>query len=123
MSKGFNNLKEDKILEKNENNISLIFTIPQDSPYFDGHFPGYPILPAVGQVDIVVNFASRHFGTGIAISQIKRTKFTKTITPNLTLLLKINIKDDVLSFKITAQDESDIYSSGFIHLTLSGEKK
>ena len=57
MNKGFGNIKADKIIEKNENSVSLIFTIPKDSLYFDGHFPDYPILPAVAQIDIVVNFA------------------------------------------------------------------
>ena len=25
-----------------------------DCPYFDGHFPGHPVLPAVAQLDILV---------------------------------------------------------------------
>ena len=114
MNKGFGNLKADKIIEKNENTVNLIFTIPQDCLYFDGHFPDYPILPAVAQIDIVMNFASEYLGTSIAILQIKRAKFLKIITPALTLLLKLEKKDNTLNFKITSPDESDIYSSGSI---------
>jgi 3-hydroxymyristoyl/3-hydroxydecanoyl-(acyl carrier protein) dehydratase len=116
MNKGFGNLKEDEIIEKNENSVSILFTIPKESLYFDGHFPDYPILPAVAQIDIVVNFAAIHFGTGMAVSQIKRTKFTKIISPSLSLLLKIEKKDSSLDFKLTTPDKSEIYSSGMIIL-------
>jgi len=121
MNKGFGNIKADKIIEKNENSVSLIFTIPKDSLYFDGHFPDYPILPAVAQIDIVVNFASQNFGTDIIISQIKRTKFLKVITPSLSLLLKLEKKDASLNFKMTDPDSSEVYSSGSIILTAKTE--
>jgi len=116
MNKGFGNIKADKIIEKNENTVNLIFTIPQDSLYFDGHFPDYPILPAVAQIDIVMNFASKYLGISIAVLQIKRAKFLKIITPALTLLLKLEKKDNTLNFKIISPDESDVYSSGSIIL-------
>jgi len=114
MSRGFGNLEADEIIEKNDNALSLIFTISEESQYFDGHFPGYPILPAVAQIDIVINFASRYFGTGFIISQIKRTKFTKIITPSLILLLKIKKNKNMLNFEITTADGSETYSSGTI---------
>jgi len=121
MNKGFGDIKADKIIEKNENSVSLIFTIPKDSLYFDGHFPDYPILPAVAQIDIVVNFASENFGTDIIISQIKRTKFLKVITPSLSLLLKLEKKETSLNFKMTAPDSSEVYSSGSIILAAKTE--
>jgi len=121
MNKGFGNIKADKIIEKNETSVSLIFTVPKDSLYFDGHFPDYPILPAVAQIDIVVNFASESFGTDIIISQIKRTKFSKIITPSLSLLLKLELKGSALNFKITSPDSSEVYSSGSIILALKEE--
>ena len=121
MNKGFGNIKADRIIEKNENSVSLIFTIPKDSLYFDGHFPDYPVLPAVAQIDIVVNFASQNFGTDIIISQIKRTKFLKVITPSLSLLLKLEKKDASLNFKMTDPDSSEVYSSGSIILTAKTE--
>ena len=36
--------------------FSLGFTVPKDIPYFDGHFPGQPIMPAVTIVDITYQF-------------------------------------------------------------------
>jgi len=121
MNKGFGDIKADKIIEKNENSVSLIFTIPKDSLYFDGHFPDYPVLPAVAQIDIVVNFALENFGTDIIISQIKRTKFLKVITPSLSLLLKLEKKETSLNFKMTTPDSSEVYSSGSIILTAKTE--
>ena len=122
MNKGFENLMAEKILEKEDNSISLVFTIPETSPYFDGHFPDYPVLPAVAQADIVINFADRYFNTGVALSKIKRMKFNKIISPSLTLLLKIEIKNDTLSFKINSEDESENYSGGTLILASHEEK-
>jgi len=121
MNKGFADIKADKVLEKNENSVSLIFTVPKTSLYFDGHFPDHPILPAVAQIDIVINFSSIYLGTGIAISHIKRTKFTKIITPSLPLMLKIEKKDAALNFKITSPNSNEIFSSGAI-ITASDAK-
>ena len=123
MSKAFDNLEALEILEKNENSIKLAFLIPQTNPYFDGHFPGYPILPAVAQVDIVINFAVKHFGTSLAVSQIKRTKFTKIITPSLSLLLVIEKNNDALNFKYTSPDGNEMYSGGTIYPASSKENK
>jgi len=117
MSKGFEGLEAQQILEKNENSISLLFTIAESSPYFDGHFPGFPILPAVAQLDIVINFARCYFNTASALSKIKKIKFVKTINPSVTLLLKIELKENVITFKIAAPDESEMYSGGTIILT------
>ena len=122
MNKGFNNLEAREILENNDNILKLMFTIPPESLYFEGHFPGDPILPAVAQVDIVLNFASRYFGTGIAVTKIKRMKFTKIIRPSFTILLRIEKKENVLNFKLTTQNESEIYSSGAIYLDSAAEK-
>ena len=78
-----------QIIEKNENSVVLEFSIPGSSDYFDGHFPGYPILPAVAQIDLIMRCASQHLGTGMGISEIKRIKFTNLILPNVPLLLKL----------------------------------
>jgi uncharacterized membrane protein/acyl-CoA synthetase (AMP-forming)/AMP-acid ligase II len=104
----------EKIIEKTENSVSVEFSIPGTSPYFDGHFPGFPICPAVAQVELVIRFAARHLGTTISPPEIKRLKFTKFIRPDAPLLLKLTKKENTISFSISSAKNEDVYSTGTI---------
>jgi len=113
-SEGFNALEKEKIIEKTENSVIIEFSIPGTSPYFDGHFPGFPILPAVAQTELIIRFAARYFGTTISPSQIRRVKFTNFIKPNARLLLKLEKKEKSVSFNIRSPENDIIYSTGTV---------
>jgi acyl-CoA synthetase (AMP-forming)/AMP-acid ligase II len=111
---GFGALGKEKIIEKTENSVSIEFSIPGTSPYFDGHFPGFPICPAVAQVELIIRFAARYLGTTINPSEIKRVKFTKFIQPDAPLLLKLTKKENAVSFSIHSVENEDVYSTGTV---------
>jgi 3-hydroxymyristoyl/3-hydroxydecanoyl-(acyl carrier protein) dehydratase len=113
-SAGFTGLGAETVIEKTENSVSLEFSVPEDCPYFDGHFPGYPILPAVAQIEMVVRFASRYLGTGIAVSQIRKVKFVNLIKPFTSILLKLEKNNDALTFNLSSPDGGTVYSMGTI---------
>jgi len=114
-SAGFNALVGmEKIIEKTENSVSLEFSIPGTSPYFDGHFPGFPILPAVAQTELIIRFAERYLGTAVSPTEIKRVKFTNFIRPDTPLLLKITKKENAISFSIISPDNENVYSTGTV---------
>jgi acyl-coenzyme A synthetase/AMP-(fatty) acid ligase/3-hydroxymyristoyl/3-hydroxydecanoyl-(acyl carrier protein) dehydratase len=115
-SEGFGKLDKEKIIEKTENSVSLEFSVPDTSPYFDGHFPGFPILPAVAQAELVLRFSARYFGTSIEPAEIKRVKFTNFIRPNAPLLLKIVKKEKSISFNISSSENDTVYSTGTVIL-------
>jgi acyl-coenzyme A synthetase/AMP-(fatty) acid ligase/3-hydroxymyristoyl/3-hydroxydecanoyl-(acyl carrier protein) dehydratase len=100
------------VKQETDTSLTVEFTIPDTSPYFDGHFPGFLILPAVAQTEIVLRFASQYLGTGIIVSEINRLKFTSLIRPFTTLLLQLEKKDKTISFKISSPDRGTIYSLG-----------
>lgn len=110
-----------KVLEKTENSVILEFSVPKTSPYFDGHFPGFSILPAVAQVELIIRSASEYLATGINILEMRRIKFTKFIRPNISLSLRLEKKDKTLSFKIFASGEEEVYSSGLILVSKNPE--
>ena len=109
---GFDNLDNEKVIEKTENSVIVAFSIPASSPYFDGHFPELPILPAVAQVELILRFASRYLGTGITLSEIRRIKFSNLIRPSTPLLLNIEKNGIIISFKISSPEGGIIYSLG-----------
>jgi len=112
MNADFGKYNEVKLVAKNENSVALEFSIPDTSPYFDGHFPGFPVLPAVAQVDLVVRLASEHFGVNIGLSKINRVKFINIIRPGNPLLLFIEADKGNIVFNFSSPGGETVYSSG-----------
>jgi acyl-CoA synthetase (AMP-forming)/AMP-acid ligase II len=108
------------VIEKTENSVTLEFLIPGTSPYFDGHFPEFSLLPAVAQVELILRFASEYFGTGVNISGMKRIKFTNFIRPNTHLVLWLEKSEKNISFKMYSPEGNMIYSSGSFLIPLHG---
>ena len=115
-------LNDTRLLERTENSVVIEFSVPQTSPYFDGHFPGFSLLPGVAQVGLIIHFASVYLATGTDITEMRRVKFTKFIRPNMPLLLRLEKKDETISFKMFSREEEDIYSSGTIVVSLHRER-
>jgi len=113
---GFDSLDNITVIEKTERSVTLYFSVPDSSPYFDGHFPGFPILPAVAQMELVMRFASRYLGTGISLMEAKRIKFTNIIRPCVLLLLKLAKKENTITFNLSSQEDKIVYSAGTVIL-------
>jgi len=116
MTEGFSRLNGQKVIEKDENSVTLEFSIPDTSPYYDGHFPDFPLLPAVAQIELVIRFASLYLGTGIDVSEIPRIKCMNIIRPFTPLLLKIEKKNNTVSYRITSPDGKTGYSLGTLEI-------
>jgi 3-hydroxymyristoyl/3-hydroxydecanoyl-(acyl carrier protein) dehydratase len=88
--------------------------IPPGCGYFEGHFPGCPLLPGVAQFEIALRTAARYFGTSLSVSRAGRIKFSAPIRPGAVVLLELRHTPDegILSFKMTAPGGGTAYSSG-----------
>ena len=54
-----------------------------DDPFFNGHFPGNPILPAVASVHHAFRFLKEQLEQpGLKLTEIKSAKFAAPIPPN-----------------------------------------
>jgi 3-hydroxymyristoyl/3-hydroxydecanoyl-(acyl carrier protein) dehydratase len=109
---GFANLAGVKLVERKENTVALEFSIPPNNVYFDGHFPGFSLLPAVAQMELLIRFASEYFGTGIDIPEMRRVKFSRFIRPNAPLLLRLEKREKNIAFKILSGKDESVYSTG-----------
>lgn len=104
-----------KVIELTENQAVVSVFFPEHSVYFHGHFPDFPILPAVAQVKTIFDISKTVFSHSYYIKSAKRIKFTAFIRPNKELLLKLSIDEDKkLSFEL--YDENKKYSSGIFFL-------
>ncbi len=77
---------EEYILEpiENENSPEITgkFSFDKDFIGFSGHFPGYPILPAVLQLLLAQLLIEKQKGNKIRVTSIKKAKFLSEIKPD-----------------------------------------
>jgi 3-hydroxymyristoyl/3-hydroxydecanoyl-(acyl carrier protein) dehydratase len=62
--------------------ISATVTVPGDSPWFSGHFPGNPVLPAIAQISIVFDLIRQAIKKPIMLKTFHRVKFKRIILPD-----------------------------------------
>lgn len=112
------NTKYPQILDKTEENktsIVLRLLISTDIIFFQGHFPGTPILPGITQYDWALYFAQKYFNIKREeFLYIEQLKFTKAITPDTTLSLEIKLEDCTLTFKYFNSVDGVVHSLGKI---------
>ena len=100
-------LKEMNRSEANE--ISADIHVPSDSPWFDGHFPGKPILPGVAQIGMVFDAIRKARSQDLKLSGVRRVRFKRIIRPDDRLKIMaapLKQEADSYSFRILIQDET-----------------
>ena len=78
-----------KILEQTV--VALRFT--GEEHFFQGHFPGMPILPGVAQIGLAVEHAKTAYRLDGAIREAKKLKFLHIIEPGHDIALLLSRKD------------------------------
>ena len=75
-------------------------------PWFDGHFPGQPILPGLSQVHIATRLAENIWGVAPASMKVSRLKFHRVTQPGeaIHLTLSFNPDSQRISFKFRFGD-------------------
>ena len=59
--------------------------VPAGSPWFDGHFPGRPVLPGIAQLAMVQDLLARVLGGGWRIAALRRVRFRQAVGPGAAL--------------------------------------
>ena len=72
------------------NTATIEMEVPSTSDFFDGHFDSFKLLPAVVQVNLVMNLAHKHLGSPLTMHKIQRTKFMSPIPPDTKVILEIS---------------------------------
>jgi 3-hydroxymyristoyl/3-hydroxydecanoyl-(acyl carrier protein) dehydratase len=82
-------LPEIDALERAKGHLNLRFIVPETNCYFEGHFPGCPILPGVVQIGWAIEFARLHVPLSARFRSLAAVKFTRVIQPNAAVELRL----------------------------------
>lgn len=100
-------------IQHKEKHISATIHIKADHPHFSGHFDAFPVLPAVSQLDYIVNLLEQSLGQRVAITNVTKGKFHNLIRPNTTCQISLRIDGNGLcNWVINSKDK--LYSKGQI---------
>jgi 3-hydroxymyristoyl/3-hydroxydecanoyl-(acyl carrier protein) dehydratase len=83
--------------ETESDRIKGRFAVPPDSLWFDGHFPGDPILPGIALlkfVQEVLDENARRQGLKLTLKGFKRVRFRNIARPGCDLDVVILTKDN-----------------------------
>ncbi len=70
------------------------WTVPSDLPYFEGHFPGNPVLPAVAILDATVECLRRALADkNLNLSAVVSAKFLEIIQPNSKVRIELKLHE------------------------------
>jgi 3-hydroxymyristoyl/3-hydroxydecanoyl-(acyl carrier protein) dehydratase len=89
--------------------------VTADMPFFNGHFPGMPIMPAVAQIEMIRALLEKHADWNTTIAGGSSLKFSGRIQPNdrLTIRLQRRPFGDI-SFSVENKDA--VVSKGILKM-------
>lgn len=84
----------------------IAFTLAPELIFFQGHFPGRPILPGVAQAHIAALLAQKLWGQKPSGGHLSKLKFKRVLAPNerVTLFLKRDAEKGCISFRYRLGD-------------------
>ena len=86
--------------------------VPENLGYLEGHFPNFPVVPAVVQIQWVMDVAQELLGEGAVLERIEALKFKEPLRPGQVFRLRVELSAarDVFAFRLW--EESHLFSSG-----------
>jgi 3-hydroxyacyl-[acyl-carrier-protein] dehydratase len=123
----------DRIVEMEPNVRAVgIKNVTVNEPFFQGHFPGNPIMPgvliveAMAQLAGVLAFSSGMQGSSVYFMSIEKAKFRKPVVPGDQVKLEIKVlqqRGNVWRFSGQALvDEKVVSESEFTAMVMAKEK-
>lgn len=91
----------DKIIRRDGNSVTTLRTLREDDYFFQGHFPGNPIMPGALLCEacfqtgaILMGKDEQRQGIGV-VTRIKDTKFKNFARPGDTLTITVVLDDKI----------------------------
>lgn len=100
-------------VEVSENSWEADFVFDPEAPYFQGHFPGFAVLPGVVQLGLARHFAEQMLRRKIVLTAVKKMKFTRVVIPGETIHFSLVRKsENELAYEYRKEEQT--CSSGIL---------
>jgi 3-hydroxymyristoyl/3-hydroxydecanoyl-(acyl carrier protein) dehydratase len=86
--------------------------VPHDLRYFEGHFPGAPVVPGVVQIKWAIGFARELLGAGREFGGMEAIKFQQVMQPGARATLKLDFTQASGKLRFSFEHDRTRYSSG-----------
>jgi acyl-coenzyme A synthetase/AMP-(fatty) acid ligase len=99
--------------------VERLLRVPSGYPPLAGHFPGFPVVPGVVQLQWVMELAQLLGGPTITLGSLEVVKFKNVLRPGQTFRLRVELADggEILRFRLW--DDQTVFSSGRGRLTFA----
>lgn len=84
-------------------------SVPAESIWFQGHFPGDPLLPGIAQLHLVMETIRGALKTDIRLVGLKRVRFKRVIRPREAIAIAVGPVQDkpgLYRFQLTVEGET-----------------
>jgi 3-hydroxymyristoyl/3-hydroxydecanoyl-(acyl carrier protein) dehydratase len=90
--------------------------VPRDLDYFDGHFPGAPVVPGVVQIKWVLALARRCLGIGGVFAGVEALKFQEALRPGAEVTVELKYAAAAGKLHFSLRSVRQRFSSGRVLL-------
>lgn len=98
-------------IDQTENQVTLTLLVPENLPYFEGHFPEHPVLPGVVQLRWAEELAREYGLVSQPFNRVDKLKFLRIIGRGFEVALQLRLAaDGSVSFQYDS--EHGKHSSG-----------
>ena len=104
-------------LDKKTKEYILEFIVPQNLFYFEGHFPGRPILPGFVQIGWAIYYGQELFGELGTFIRLEKIKFKHVIQSTEKILLQIGWEEERNRLLFSYRSKNDFNSKGRVVFT------
>jgi 3-hydroxymyristoyl/3-hydroxydecanoyl-(acyl carrier protein) dehydratase len=91
--------------------------VPAESPWFDGHFPGEPVLPGLAQISMVFDIIQQASEGQWSVSSVSRVRFKRIVRPEDRLeVIAAPLKKEADGFSFSIQNKKELVCSGLMQI-------
>lgn len=122
----------DRVLEADEKRFKALKNVTFNEPHFQGHFPGYPIMPgvllleAMAQASVAVVTKQPEYKTGglVFLVGVEEAKFKKPVVPGDTLIFEgelLGYRRGLGKVRVEAKVEGELRAEATLTFVLRSE--